>query len=85
MTQPLRKLEDMTVAEQTKVMAEIKEYLLKIIYAEVLPRQTLEQQIETLKTLERIEKGTTSTPTNTDDTDDTFLAEALAQADEVLS
>ena len=82
MSQPLRRLEDMTVAEQTKVMAEIKEYLLKIIYSEVLPRMPLEQQIETLKTLERIEKRTTSTPTNTDDT---FLAEALAQVDEVLS
>ena len=84
MSQPLRRLEDMPVAEQTKVLAEIKDYLLKIIYAEVLPRMTLEQQIEALKTLDRIEKGTTSTPTNTDD-DPSMLADVLAEVDEVLS
>ena len=84
MSDPLRRLEDMPVAEQTKVLAEIKEFLLKIIYSEVLPRQSLEQQIETLKTLERIEKGTTSTPTKIDD-DAGMLAEVMNQVQEILS
>jgi len=83
MSQPLRKLEDMPVAEQTKVLAEIKAYLLQIIYAQVLPKQSLAQQIETLKMLERIEKGTTSKPTNDDDA--TFLSDVMSQLNEVLS
>lgn len=84
MSKKLRKLEDMPVAEQTKVLAEIKEFLLKIIYAEVLPKQSLAQQIETLKTLARIERITTSTPTNPDD-DATFLSDVMSQLNEVLS
>ena len=83
MSKKLRKLEDMPVAEQTKVLAEIKEFLLKIIYTEVLPKQSLERQIETLKTLARIEKITTSTPTTDDDA--TFLSDVMSQLNEVLS
>ena len=83
MSKKLRKLEDMPVAEQTKVLAEIKDYLLKIIYAEVLPRMTLEQQIEALKTLDRIEKRTTSTHTKPDD-DPSMLADVLSEAEAIL-
>ena len=84
MSKKLRKLEDMPVAEQTKVLAEIKAYLLQIIYTEVLPKQSLERQIETLKTLARIESATTSTPTKTDD-DATFLSDVMSQVQDVLS
>ena len=82
MNKPLRRLEDMPVAEQTKVLTDIKAYLLKIIYTEVLPKQSLSEQIETLKMLERIENGDKQ---STSTADDTFLSDVMSQLNEVLS
>jgi hypothetical protein len=82
MTEPLRRLEDMPIDEQIKVLAEIKEYLMQLIYSEILPKMPLEKQIETLRVLDRAERiGPQSTPVNEDAG---MLAEVLAEAEAIL-
>ena len=83
MSDPLRHLDDLPIEEQTKILREIKEYLMQMIYTEILPKMPLEKQIETLRVLDRAERiGPQSTPVNEDAG---MLAEVMNEVQEILS
>ena len=68
----MSQLRDLPVGEQIKALREIKEVLTQLIYTHLLPEQTFEQQVETLRMLDGIERRD-------------MLTDVLSEAEAILS